>query len=283
MIEKKVASRYQPEDPGDNDQSDTSDNDQSPEDRAEQQADSETQPLLDGVKEDDSAFMLSDEQPMIVRVIPVLPCLSNPSLLIALLIALVQATLIGSVDATVTTVSQQLFGFDSLKAGLLFLPIGLCDLICGPIAGWAVDRYGTKPVSVVTFIALIPIFVSLRIPHAGGMDQVVLYGALLGLVGIGLSGTGAPSIVEAGAVVDRFHKVNPKFFGDSGPYASLYGMNSMMFNAGLTVGPELAGELKEAIGYGNMNLVLAALCAVTAVLCFAYLGGKPKILHRSKS
>lgn len=57
----------------------------------------------------------------------------------------------------------------------------------------------------------------------------------------------------------------------------------MVFSAGLTLGPELAGELKQAIGYGNMNLVLAVICAVTAVLCFVYIGGKPRLFRRKRS
>jgi len=48
------------------------------------------------------------------------------------------------------------------------------------------------------------------------------------------------------------------------------------------VGPELAGELKSAIGYGNMNIVLAVISAVTAVLSWVYIGGKPKVLRRLK-
>ena len=88
--------------------------------------------------------------------------------------------------------------------------------------------------------------------------------------------------MEAGAVVQKYYEVNPEFFGEEGPYAQLYGLNSMVFSAGLTLGPELAGELKEAIGYGNMNAVLAAVCLATSMLCFVYIGGKPKCLSRRK-
>ena len=77
-------------------------------------------------------------------------------------------------------------------------------------------------------------------------------------------------------------KTTKTFFGENGPYAQLYGLNSCLFNVGLTLGPELAGELKEAIGYGNMNIVLAALCTVVAVLSYLYIGGRPKIMAREK-
>ena len=284
MIEKKVARRY-----GLDDSKDASDDHEQQEDHQDQQDENEDsgenderQPLLATFEETGEDYKLSEDQPWIVRQIPILPCLANPALLTALLQALVQAAVTGSFDATVPTVSRELFDFDSLKAGVLFLPIGLVDLIFSPLAGWTVDRYGTKPASVICNAFLVPILVLLRLPQAGGIDQIILYVILLALAGIGLSGTGAPSIVEAGTVVQKYHENNKKLFGETGPYAQLYGLNSCLYNAGLTLGPELAGELKERIGYGNMNIVLAAICAVTAVLSFLYVGGRPKILGRKR-
>ncbi len=276
VIEKKVAYRYETGDPNSNYSPESApDNQQSPD--GAQDEDSEQQPLLGKVEDDEEQYKLSKNPSKLVRAVPILPCMSHPGLLTALLLALVQAMLFGACDATITTVSRELFGFDSLQAGVLFLPLGLVDLVGSPLAGWLVDRKGTKLVSVLTFIYLVPVLVLLRLPHAGGMKQIVLYGGLLGLLGIGLSGTGAPSVVEAGNVVEKFHEHNKEFFGQGAPYAQLYGLNSMMFNAGLALGPELAGELKQAVGYGNMNIVLAAICAITAVLSFLYIGGRPKM------
>ena len=281
VIERKVAKRYQSEDSDDTSNSNNeTEEDQDAEQGATQSSNEQT-PLL-GKLVDDQEYKLSDDQPKIFRIVRILPCMAHPGLLMAFVLALVQALILGGFDATVANVARELFGFDSLKAGLLFLPLGVVDLIFGPIAGWLVDRYGTKLVAVLSFAYATPMFVLLRLPHEGGTDQAVLYGGLLALVGIGLAGIGAPSIVEAGAVVDKYHKANPKFFGENGPYAQLYGMSSAMFNLGLTVGPELAGELKEAIGYGNMNIVIAAICAVTAILSFLFIGGKPEGLTKDK-
>ena len=198
----------------------------------------------------------------------------------AFLVAFIQALLLGNFDATIPTVSEEFFGVDSLKAGLLFMPLGVSDFILGPLFGWCVDKFGTKPVVVGAYTYLIPILTLLRLPHPGGKQQMILYGGLLALCGIGLAGIGAPSIVEAGAIVQKYYEVNPDFFGEDGPYAQLYGLNSMVFSAGLTLGPELAGEIKQAIGYGNMNAVLAGICAVTAILCFLYIGGPPRWTKR---
>lgn len=280
VIEKKVAKRYEAQDPNSVSDRNTTPHDAQNQEDPEQPAD-EHQPLLGPKQEDDAAaFKLSPDQPKIAHLIPILPCLADARLLTALLVAFVQATLLGSFDATIPTVASEYFAFTSLQSGVLFLPLGAFDFLLGPVFGWAVDRLGTKAVAVSTYAYLVPALVLLRIPHAGGTPQVVIYGVLLALSGIGLAGIGAPSIVEAGAVVQKYYEANPEFFGDEGPYAQLYGLNSMVFSAGLTLGPELAGELKEAVGYGNMNAVLAGICAVTAGLCWVYIGGRPGVLRR---
>ncbi|KAG8628179.1 hypothetical protein KVT40_004052 [Elsinoe batatas] len=275
VIEKKVAKRYEASDPhAGTDRNTTSDRQDGGENGNQDEDEGEEEPLL-GKKEEQN-WKLSENQSALARKIKILPLLSDPRLLTAFLVAFIQALLLGNFDATVPTTAEDLFGFDSLKSGLLFLPLGAFDLVVGPLAGWFVDKYGTKPGAVIGYGYLVPILVLLRLPHAGGKDQIILYGALLALSGVGLAVIGAPSIVEAGSVVQKYYEANPNFFGEQGPYAQLYGLNSMVFSAGLAVGPELAGELKQKFGYGNMNIVLAAISFATAALCFVYLGGKAR-------
>jgi hypothetical protein len=50
----------------------------------------------------------------------------------------------------------------------------------------------------------------------------------------------------------------------------------MVWSGGLTVGPLLAGKLRETIGYGNMNAVLAGICGCTVVLAALFIGGRRK-------
>ncbi|EMC91601.1 hypothetical protein BAUCODRAFT_160297 [Baudoinia panamericana UAMH 10762] len=284
VIEKKVARRYEAQGAKAGSDLDTTPSHQEDGNANEaQDDDDEQQPLLGSKEEDEAAFKLSDNQPKIARMIPILPCLADPRLLTAFLVALIQALLLGNFDATIPTVAQGYYNFNSLKAGILFLPLGASDLVLGPVFGWCVDRFGTKAVAVIAYLYLVPILILLRLPQPGGQNQAILYGALLALSGAGLAGIGAPSIVEAGAVVQKYYEVNPDFFGADGPYAQLYGLNSMVFSLGLTLGPELAGELKQRIGYGNMNAVLAGICLATSALCFVYIGGKPRLLRRKKS
>ncbi len=47
----------------------------------------------------------------------------------------------------------------------------------------------------------------------------------------------------------------------------------MVFSAGLTLRPLIAGSLRDEIGFGNMNAVVAGMCAVVSVLSYVFPGG----------
>ena len=242
---------------------------------------SEEDPLIK--KQERDYYKIAPDQTRAIRSFPILYCLQDPRLLTAQLLAFVQATLLGTFDATVPTVAEEYFGFDSLKSGLIFIALILPYLLLGPVAGWTVDHYGPKPAAVLGFGYLVPVLVLLRLAQPGGKTQLIIYCALLALCGLGLGVIGSPSIVEAAYVVQQYEKANPEFFGANGPYAQLYAVNSMVFSAGLTVGPLVAGLLKDAAGYGNMNIAMAALSLTAATLSFIYIGGMPKMLLQKRS
>lgn len=271
VVEKKTAARYG----ADNASANPREHGSRTEDGEEDTADEET--ALLGKKEEDS-FKIPEGQNRAVRALPVLYCLSNPRVAVALLLSFVQAATLAMFDATIPTEAESLLGFSSLEAGLLFIALDLPYLLLGPVAGWAVDKYGTKPAAVLGFGYLVPVLVLLRLPTAGVVDgtkgTVILWCAMLALNGIGLAVIGSPSIVEASDVVQRYDKANQGFFGENGPYAQLYAFQSLTFSAGLALGPVLSGTLRDSIGYGNMNAVFAAIAGVTAILSWMFIGGK---------
>ncbi|KAL8769649.1 MAG: hypothetical protein Q9209_004446 [Squamulea sp. 1 TL-2023] len=272
LIEKKTAAQWNEKD---TDNSDRQDGEAA---TGEDGDVDEQEPLLR--KKEEDSYKVPEGQSRVVRSYPILYTLKDPRLLTALLLAFNQATLLATFDATIPTEAEQLFGFDSLKSGLLFIALVLPYLLLGPIAGWLVDKYGPKPAAVLGFGYLVPVLILLRLAQPGGTSEIVIYCALLSLCGLGLAIIGSPSIVEASYVVSQYDKANPKFFGEQGPYAQLYGINSMVFSFGLTIGPLISGGLKDRIGYGNMNAVVAMLCLITAILSVVFVGGKPKFLRK---
>ena len=235
---------------------------------------SEETPLLSGQQESLDRYVFEKEPPPWLKKVSILACVHDPALLTAWLVGFMQSLIIAAFDSTIPIIAPDYYGFDSMDVGLLFLAFGCPFFIFGPIAGWAVDRFGTKIPTVLGYVYLIPVLLCLRFVRPGSTPQIVLYAALLSLNGIGVTSVGSQSVVEAGAVVEKYYKANQQFFGDMGPYAQLYGINSMIVSAGFTFGPLIAGGLKESIGYGNMNAVLAAMCAVTAILSWLYVGGR---------
>jgi predicted MFS family arabinose efflux permease len=285
VIEKKTALLYKVEDTNVPNAFDSQSNGHS----------TERTPLLngglDGTIEDDTSsdadsqvselasYIIPPNQNALIRQAPILACLRSPRLLTALLVGFMQATLLGSFDATVPTVALEYYNFTSLRAGLLFLALGIPSLLLGPVAGWTVDRFGTKPATVIGFSYLTPVLASLYFVKPGGLPEIRMFCFLLTLCGIGVAIIDAPSIVEAGLVVEKYHNANPDFFGPNGPYAQLYGINSMVFSAGFTLGPLVSGALKDSIGYGNMNLILAAMAGFTAILSIMFIGARPAFLR----
>lgn len=57
-----------------------------------------------------------------------------------MVVAGVYAALIGALEATLPLEAADIFGFDSRKAGLLFIPAVCSRVVAGPIGGWAVDH-----------------------------------------------------------------------------------------------------------------------------------------------
>jgi MFS family permease len=281
VIEKKFARRYEIEDHTQDDSQETGD-----EGVAEAEAEAEEE---EEEAEEDSPFLqnaeaekykIPEDTSTIIHKFPMLYCLSNPRMLMSQVATLMQATLLAVFDATISTEAHDLFYFDSLKIGLLFLPLALTYLILAPVGGLAVDKFGVKPAATIGFAFLsVPLFL-LRIPHQGGVVEIVEFCVFVGLCGVGLAIVSAPSVVEASAVVELYHKHNPEIFGEDGPYAQLFAINGVAQNLGLTLGPLVAGVLRVRIGYGNMNAVFAGMCFVVSGLCFVFLGGKPRILRR---
>lgn len=280
VVEKKVAARYGHSHDSANPREHGSRGD-SADAQDTEDADEETA-LLQGKEEEE--FKVPDGQNKVVRTLPILYCLSNPRVAVALLLAFVQASLLAMFDATIPTEASSLLGFSSLDAGLLFVALDIPYLLLGPVAGWAVDKYGPKPAAVLGFGYLVPVLTLLRLPSEGIVDgqknTVILWCAILSLNGIGMAIIGSPSIVEASDVVQKYDKANKGFFGENGPYAQLYGFQSLTFSAGLTLGPLLSGTLRDSVGYGNMNAVFAAVAGLTAILSFIFIGGKPKVVKK---
>ncbi len=262
LIEKKVAASYQASDkPFDDDES-------------VKTAHSHRGQLESRVLTEESPLLPHCTSPK-TTLIPMFYCLKSPRLLVAMGMTFLQSFTLGVYDATLVPEVQLRFGFSSFEAGLLFLFLGLPNLLLTREIGKAVDKYGTKFVATIGFGFLGLCFTLFRLPwdHIRNMhSQIAIQCVILLLQGIFGSMIGVPSIVEATHAMEDIVKDDPGLFGANGLYGQLYGLNALVFNAGLTAGPICGGILRQQIGYGNMYVVLAMMCEVACICAFVFIG-----------
>jgi MFS family permease len=223
IIEKKTAAMYttEPFEPVEDFQEDL-------ERGTEDGGPEEDSPLLQTGDRKEKDWKIRSDLPSFIKKVPILYCLSDSRLVAAGLVSFVQASVLALFDATIPTEGQSLFHVDSLQAGLLFIPLILPYLLLGSLAGKSVDKYGTKPAATIGFAFLVLPLILLRIPHPGGIAEIVKFSAFVSLCGVGMAFISAPSIVEASEVIEKYHMANKEVFGKEGPYAQLYAIQSLV-------------------------------------------------------
>ncbi|EGX90164.1 membrane transporter [Cordyceps militaris CM01] len=236
----------------------------------------ETSPLLERDDETkQTSFRLPENAGWVARNLPVLYCMRNPRLSMALVIALSQGIVFGAIDATVPIELSNLFSFSSNQVGLVFVCMMIPFVGLGQPAGWAIDKYGPRALATLGYLIMMPALGLLALPSLGVLsDQVKVpfFCIILSLNGVALATTGPISWVEAASIIEAYHLANPGFFGKHGPYAQLHGFNSVFFFTGLAIGPLIGGWLNESYGFATMALVFAGGAAVMVGLVSRFVG-----------
>ncbi|OAQ98365.1 hypothetical protein LLEC1_01167 [Akanthomyces lecanii] len=220
-------------------------------------------------------FRIPENAGWLARNLPVLFCMRNSRLSMAMAMALVQGIIFAAIDATVPIQLTSLFSFTSKQVGMTFACMVVPLVGLGPAAGWAVDRCGPRAVAMTGYALLVPAAGLFSLPSLGipsDAARLPLFCVALALNGVALALTGPISYVEAGSAIDLYQMANPGFFGKHGPSAQLYGFNSLFFFLGLAIGRPAGGWLSEAYGFHVMALVFAGIAAVMLVLVLGLFG-----------
>lgn len=203
---------------------------------------------------------------------PALTLLSSRRLLSALWCTLVQSMLMTTWDATLPLRVANLFGWDSLGAGLIFLPFVLPSFLA-PLIGIYVDRKGPRLPAALGFFLAVPPLVLLRLINHSGIRQIILLCGLLALLGFTLMMAMVPFLAEIAYVVVAKEKARPGAFGKKGAYAQAYGIYNCAFSGGMVLGPIWGGFLVRGAGWGTMAWSLAVLSAFSVVPAALWTGG----------
>jgi MFS family permease len=183
------------------------------------------------------------------------------------------SSLMTSFDAILPLFVHTTFSWNALGAGLIFLPIVIASFL-GPLIGGLADKYGPRWLATSGFLLTTPFLILLRLVDHNSIGQKVLLCALLVLIGLGLNLALVPLMAEITyAVQAKAERAPPGRYGKNGAYAQAYGLFNMAWAAGSMIGPLLAGLVVEARGWGTATLILAVVCAITAVPTVVWTGG----------
>ncbi|TEA22427.1 putative MFS-type transporter [Colletotrichum sidae] len=193
--------------------------------------------------------------------------LRRPRLLAALWGTLVHGVVTTSFDSTLPLLVSDMFGWDSIGAGLIFLPLVSPSLL-GPLVGAACDRWGARRLSSLGFLLATPFLVCLRFVDGDSLSQKALLCVLLVGVGIGMAFVLGPLMAEVMWVVEE---VMPSSTQSS--YAQAYGLYNMAFSGGALLGPIIGGLIRDAADWGTVGWTLGLLTFVTSISQTCWVGG----------
>lgn len=241
----------------------------------------ETSPLIaHNGSAHDELYVLDVSRNFFLDAFPIARCFKHSGLLASLFATFIQAFIFSTFDATIPLIAIRFHHLDSFSTGLLFLALGVPEILIGPVAGWLVYRRGTKFVAVIAWSILglgttsIAFQLSFSPDESHGNQATAIFATLLAVCGVGIAATGAPTLTEASKVVERYYETNKSLFGNAEPYALLFGINGLIFNAGFSTGPLLAAYMKPVMGFSGVYFLLGGVSTVAAACSILYLEKK---------
>ena len=151
------------------------------------------------------------------------------------------------------------FGASPLRIGLLFAVFSLCQLFAAPVLGDWSDKYGRRPILIVSLLGTVVSFVMLAL--AQSFTMLFLARVVDGLSGGNIS-TARAYVADVTEPKDR---------------ARAYGLIGVAFGMGFILGPALSGVLAK-ISMTAPIWVAAGITAVATVMAWLWL---PETVHRA--
>ncbi len=134
-------------------------------------------------------------------------------------------------------------GFKEGSASLTFALIGLGLALGGPTMGWLSDSIGRNSAQLVSFAALALSCILIATGHPiGAPVSTLLFG-----------------MAFTGVVINITTKVSGHL--DDEAFGAAYALVTIVFGAGLAVGPQLGGIIADTSGSFRPALIVAACCA----------------------
>jgi DHA1 family tetracycline resistance protein-like MFS transporter len=151
------------------------------------------------------------------------------------------------------------FGASPIAIGLLFAVFSLCQLVAAPILGDLSDRYGRRPILILSLVGTVVSFVLLAI--AQSLTMLFIARVVDGLSGGNIS-TARAYVADITEPQDR---------------ARAYGLIGAAFGLGFVFGPAISGVLAH-VSYTAPIWAAAGVTLVAAAMAWLWL---PETVHRT--
>ena len=151
------------------------------------------------------------------------------------------------------------FGASPLVVGLLFAVFSLCQLVAAPILGDLSDRYGRRPIIIVSLIGTVVSFVMLALAHS--LTMLFIARIVDGLSGGNIS-TARAYVADVTEPQDR---------------SRAFGLIGAAFGLGFILGPGISALLAP-VSYTAPIWAAAAITLVATAMAWFWL---PETVHRA--
>ncbi|OAP61888.1 hypothetical protein AYL99_04091 [Fonsecaea erecta] len=185
---------------------------------------------------------------------------------------LVGAMTFTALDTTLPLYVNQIFGWNSLGAGLAFLAL-IVPGFAGPWIGHLTDKYGPRWIAASGLVLSVPFWVLLRLVDHDTTSQAVLLCALLVLLGAATALLLTSLMAEFSKVCDAKVRQEPDVFAGKSAYAQSYGIFNVSWAGGSLLGPLVSAAVKSAAGWKTMTWTMGLWCAVGILPTILYSGG----------
>ncbi|GAA6063016.1 hypothetical protein JCM10212_001795 [Sporobolomyces blumeae] len=192
----------------------------------------------------------------------------DPRALTSFAITLLNGLIVGALlDTAMTIHLNKVYGLNSLGAGLVFLGTVIPTFFGSPLAGWVVDRYGTKWIMFTGVLLSVVAYPLLNI-----RGPLALFIFFLVLLGTGISFFITPCTVDLSIVA-------AEGVGITTPH--VFGMFNMAFSIGSFVGPIIGGQILAHTTTTTAWTILTVLSAAVSAACLPpiaiWVGGRLRL------
>ncbi|KKZ67253.1 hypothetical protein EMCG_07058 [[Emmonsia] crescens] len=273
MIEKKVASRLLKESFGAKNRTESCDNASPPGSSSRPQSlGSNSEDTIDEESPLIQRSTNGGSQPTSTKTLIIYHLLKDSRILVNLFATVIQSIVWTAFETTLPLFVMDKFDWTPSGTGVLFLIFSLPCLF-GVVIGKGADRWGSRTFGTLGFTLAGPPLILLRLVQHNTTGQQVLLGALLVLVGLGITVVQVITMTEISHAVDQLEERDPVMFSGPSAMGQGYALYNMAFAAGQLLGPIIGGFVITSVGWAGMNLALGLICFASAIPMALFCGG----------